>query len=407
MSGRACYGSHSALRILHMDTHSIGFTIFLVFTGAALVATLALFARQSLLVAYILLGMLLGPWGLGLVDDPDLVRDISEFGIVFLLFLLGLNLQPQDLLHMVRKTTLVTLASSFLFAGIGFGVAILFGFGWMESLLVGGAVTFSSTIIGLKLLPTTILHHQRTGEVIISILLLQDLLAIMLMLIVQGSSLAGQMPAFDLVRPLLALPLLGVIAWVLDRYVLLPLIRRFDRIQEYVFLMTIGWCLGMAELGQVMGLSAEIGAFIAGVTLASSPVALFISESLKPLRDFFLILFFFSLGAGFDLGMMGEVLLPAALLASLLMVVKPVVFRGLLRRTGESPQRSNEIGYRLGQMSEFSLLLAVLALDRQVISVGASYLIQLATLITFLVSSYLVVLRFHTPIAVSDRLRRD
>jgi Kef-type K+ transport system membrane component KefB len=390
-----------------MDIHSIGFTVFLVFTGAALLATLALFARQSLLVAYIVLGVLLGPWGLGLVNDPDLIRDISEFGIVFLLFLLGLNLQPQDLLNMVRKTTLVTLASSLVFALLGFGVSVAFGFGWAESLLVGGAVTFSSTIIGLKLLPTTILHHQRSGEIIISILLLQDLLAIFFLLLVQGANVGGDMPVFDLIQPLITLPALAATAWLLDRYVLLPLMRRFDRIQEYVFLMTIGWCLGIAELAHFMGLSAEIGAFIAGVTLASSPVALFIAESLKPLRDFFLILFFFSLGAGFDLGRMGEVVLPALLLAGLLMFAKPVVFRVLLQRTGESRERSNEIGYRLGQMSEFSLLLAVLAFDHQVISAGASYLIQLATLITFLVSSYLVVLRFPTPIAVSDRLRRD
>lgn len=390
-----------------MDTHSIGFTIFLVFSGAALFATLALFARQSLLVAYILLGILLGPWGLGLVNDPDQVREISEFGIMFLLFLLGLNLQPQDLLHMVRKTTVVTLLSSVMFATTGFGIAIAFGFGWLESLLVGGAATFSSTIIGLKLLPTTILHHQRTGEVIISILLLQDLLAILLLLLVQGSSLVDQTPAFDVILPLISLPSLVALAWLLDRYLLLPLIRRFDRIQEYIFLMTIGWCLGMAELAQFMGLSVETGAFIAGVTLASSPLALFISESLKPLRDFFLILFFFSLGAGFDIGMMGDVFLPAALLAGLLIVIKPVVFRILLGRTGETPERSREVGFRLGQMSEFSLLLAVLAIERGVVSPETSYLIQLATLLTFLVSSYIVVLRFPTPIAVNDRLRQD
>lgn len=390
-----------------MDTHSIGFTIFLVFSGAALFATLALFARQSLLVAYILLGILLGPWGLGLVNDPDQVREISEFGIMFLLFLLGLNLQPQDLLHMVRKTTVVTLLSSVIFATTGFGIAIAFGFGWLESLLVGGAATFSSTIIGLKLLPTTILHHQRTGEVIISILLLQDLLAILLLLLVQGSSLVDQTPAFDVILPLISLPSLVALAWLLDRYLLLPLIRRFDRIQEYIFLMTIGWCLGMAELAQFMGLSVETGAFIAGVTLASSPLALFISESLKPLRDFFLILFFFSLGAGFDIGMMGDVFLPAALLAGLLIVIKPVVFRILLGRTGETPERSREVGFRLGQMSEFSLLLAVLAIERGVVSPETSYLIQLATLLTFLVSSYIVVLRFPTPIAVNDRLRQD
>lgn len=389
-----------------MSGGSIAFTIFLVFAGAAVAATLALYARQSLLVAYILLGMLLGPWGMGLVDDPVLVREISEFGIMFLLFLLGLNLQPQDLWHMVRKTTLVTLASSAAFFLVGAGIALAFGHSPVEAVLVGGAVTFSSTIIGLKLLPTTILHHQRTGEVIISILLLQDLLAIVLLLLVQGGT-GGGMPLLDLLKLLAALPSLVAIAWLGERHVLLPLIRRFDRIQEYIFLMAIGWCLGIAEAGQLMGLSTEIGAFIAGVTLASSPIALFIADSLKPLRDFFLVLFFFSLGAGFDLGMLQDVLLPALLLAGTLLVVKPIAFRWLLYRTGESLRRSHEVGYRLGQMSEFSLLLAVLANERQVIGESAAYLIQLATLLTFLVSSYLIVMRFPTPIAVSDRLRRD
>ena len=389
-----------------MAQDPIVFTVFLVFTGAAVFATLALYARQSLLVAYILLGVMFGPWGLGLVDDPVLIRGISEFGIMFLLFLLGLNLQPQELLRMVRKTTLVTVVSSVLFAVVGYAIAAVSGFSHMEARLIGGAATFSSTIIGLKLLPTTMLHHQRTGEVIISILLLQDLFAIVLLLVVQGSS-AGEMPALDLLLLLLALPALVLLAWLLTRYLLLPLIRRFDRIHEYVFLMTIGWCLGIAQLAHWMGLSAEIGAFIGGVTLASSPIAVFIAESLKPLRDFFLVLFFFSLGAGFDLGMVEQVLLPAALLAVALMLVKPVVFRQLLLRTGESAQRSHEVGYRLGQMSEFSLLLAVLALDMHVIGEQASYLIQLATLLTFLVSSYLVVLRFPTPIAVSEALRRD
>jgi Kef-type K+ transport system membrane component KefB len=206
---------------------------------------------------------------------------------------------------------------------------------------------------------------------------------------------------------LIALPALIGFAWVFERYVLIRLIRKFDKIQEYIFLMTIGWCLGMAELAALLGLSAEIGAFIAGVVLASSPIALFIAESLKPLRDFFLVLFFFSLGAGFDIGVIDKVVLPALTLAAVLMLLKPPVFRWLLLRTGESEKRSHEVGYRLGQMSEFSLLLAVLALENQVIGAEASYLIQLATLLTFLVSSFLVVLRFPTPIAVNDALRRD
>ena len=389
-----------------MQHDPIVFTIFLVFTGAAIFATAALFARQSLLVAYILLGALLGPSALGLVSDPELIRSISEFGIMFLLFLLGLNLQPQELIRMVTKTTQVTLLSSLVFFAVGFGVSLVFGFRWQEALLVGGAATFSSTIVGLKLLPTTMLHHQRTGEVIISILLLQDLLAIVLLLVVQGSAHGG-MEMADVVKLLVSLPALIGFAWMVERHVLIRLIRKFDKIQEYIFLMAIGWCLGMAELAVLLGLSAEIGAFIAGVVLASSPISLFIAESLKPLRDFFLVLFFFSLGAGFDVGVIDKVILPAAILALALMLLKPPVFRWLLLRTGESEKRSHEVGYRLGQMSEFSLLLAVLAVESQVIGKEASYLIQLSTLLTFLVSSYLVVLRFPTPIAVSDALRRD
>jgi Kef-type K+ transport system membrane component KefB len=390
-----------------MQHDPIVFTIFLIFTGAAVLATLALYARQSLLVAYILLGAALGPWGAGLVDDPALVRDIASFGIVFLLFLLGLNLQPQELLRMVKKTTLVTLGSSLLFALVGGAIALSFGFTPLEAVLVGGAATFSSTIIGLKLLPTTVLHHQRTGEVIISILLLQDLIAIVLLLVLQGAA-GGEGSALREIALLLgALPLLVVFAWGFERYVLFGLIRKFDKIGEYIFLAALGWCLGMAELAARLGLSHEIGAFIAGVTLASSPIALYIAESLKPLRDFFLVLFFFSLGAGFDLDVIPQVALPALLLAGAMLLLKPPVFRLLLARSGESEARSREIGFRLGQMSEFSLLLAVLAVQQGAIGERASYLIQLATLLTFLVSSYLVVLRFPTPIAVSDALRRD
>jgi Kef-type K+ transport system membrane component KefB len=389
-----------------MSHDSLVYTIFLVFTGAAALATAALYARQSLLVAYIALGVLLGPWGLGLTGDPENVAQISHIGITFLLFLLGLDLQPQDLIRTVRSTTVVTLVSSLVFAALGAAIALTFGFGLRESLLVGGTMAFSSTIIGLKLLPTTVLHHQRTGEIVISILLLQDLIAIALLLLLRAAG-KGELPMADVAGLLLGPPVLVLAAWGLERYVYFPLIRRFDKIREYLFLMAIGWCLGMAQLGVALGLSAEIGAFIGGVALATRPVAAYIAESLRPLRDFFLVLFFFSLGAGFNLPMTGEVLVPATVMALVMLVVKPMVFGRLLRRAGESPERSKEIGFRLGQLSEFTLLVVVLATSQGVLSERASYLAQLATLLTFIASSYLVVLRFPTPIAVSDKLRRD
>ena len=138
---------------------SIVFSVFLIFTGAAILATAALYARQSVLVAYIVLGMLIGPSGLGLIEDVKRLQELSHVGIVFLLFLLGLNLHPQNLWHMFRKATVVTLLSSAVFAALGAATAWTFGYGAVESAVIGAAMMFSSTIIGLKLLPSTVLHH--------------------------------------------------------------------------------------------------------------------------------------------------------------------------------------------------------------------------------------------------------
>lgn len=389
-----------------MKADPIVFTVFLIFTGAAVLATLALYARQALLIAYILLGVLFGPSVFGLVSDPELISQLSHVGIMFLLFLLGLNLPPAKLIPLLQETTLVTGFSSLIFVATGAALGWMLGFNFQECVIFGAALSFSSTIIGLKLLPTTVLHHKRTGEIIISILLLQDIVAIVVLLLIQAAG-QGELPWHQVVLRAAALPALIAIAYVLERYVLIKLIVRFDKIQEYVFLMAIAWCLGLAELAASMGLSIEIGAFIAGVTLATSPIALFIGENLKPLRDFFLIIFFFSLGASFDLSMLSSVLIPATFIAILVLVGKPIVFRWLLRNHGEASGRSSEIGARLGQISEFSLLIAVLALELNVIGNRASYLIQVTALLTFMLSSYYIVYRYPTPIAINDKLRRD
>ncbi len=389
-----------------MHTDPIVFYIFVIFTGSAVLATLALYARQALLVGYILLGVILGLPGFGIVADLELINGVAKIGIIFLLFLLGLNLQPQDLLHTLRKTTVVTVVSSLVFAGLGFGVGWQFGFNVWENFLIGASMMFSSTIIGLKLLPTTVLHHKHAGEVMVSILLLQDVIAILMLLILQGVSKGGN-PWVDIGILTLGLPLLIGFAVAFEHFVLVKLIHRFDKIQEYIFLMTIGWCLGMAELATVLKLSHEIGAFIGGVVLASNPISRYIAESLKPLRDFFLVIFFFSLGAGLDLKTVYEVLFPGILLAILMLTIKPWTFKLLLVKVGEPEPLSLEMGVRLGQVSEFSLLVAEVALKTGILSRPAAYLIEAATVMTFVVSSYLIVLNYPTPIAVSDRLRRD
>ena len=389
-----------------MLDHTLIFSIFLIFTGAAVLAAIALFARQSLLVAYILLGGLAGPWGFQLVNDPSVIQQIGHIGIIFLLFLLGLNLQPAQLLRMFQEALLVTLISSLVFGGIGFIISQFFGYTLYECIIIGAVMMFSSTIIGLKLLPTTALHHRHVGQVMISILLLQDIIAIAILLFLEGFSQEGVQ--WQQIGGLaIAVPLLVIVAFLFERYILQRLMHRFDTIQEYIFLTAIGWCLGVAQLAESIGLSYETGAFIAGVSLATSPISLFIAENFKPLRDFFLIMFFFSLGASFNITVLPDVFLPAAILAGVMLAVKPLVFSRLLTASGETGSLPKEVGARLGQVSEFSLLIAVLALNAGAIGLQASYLIQATTLITFIASAYIIMLNYPTPIAVSDKLRKD
>lgn len=392
-----------------MEVSTITFSFFLIFTGAAIFASIALYTRQPLIIAYIALGACIGPSGLSLVTDLKLLSDIGHVGIIFLLFLLGLDMQPQALLTTLRKSTFVAVLSSAVFLVMGYSVAILFGFSSMDALITGAAMMFSSTIIGIKLLPTTILHHRHIGELMIGLLLLQDLFAIIVLMLLLGAanSTNPESMGLDLAVSLLSLPLLVLAAWVLVKYVLLPLITRFDRFHEYIFLLAIGWCLGVAEAAQALGLSAEIGAFIAGISIATSPISQYIAVNLKPLRDFFLILFFFSVGARFDLSLLNSVLVPALLLGVLVLIVKPVTYRFLLKGVSEKRVLAWDLGFRLGQASEFSLLIAYVAVGSQLISESASLLIQAATIITLLASSYIVVLNYPTPIAVADRLRRD
>lgn len=390
-----------------MEAGAVFYTIFLIFVGAAIFSTLVLYTRQSLLVAYILLGAALGPWGLKLVADIAVIKQVGDIGIMFLLFLLGLHLQPQNLVHMLRKITWIAVVSSLIFAVIAYLIGRWFGLEVGEAWILGAAMMFSSTIIGLKLLPTTILHHQHTGEVMISVLLMQDVFAIIVLILINGAQQSASFSWNDLVLIGIALPLLTLLAFAAERYVLVKLLARFDRTQEYVFLLSISWCLGLSFLAEKIGLSADIGAFVAGVALASSPISLYLAESLKPLRDFFLVMFFFSIGATFNFGYIAQVLIPACILSLLMLVLKPLLFNYLLIRAGEKKQVAKEVGLRLGQASEFSLLVASIAAGTKLISEVASNLIQATTILTFIVSSYLVVLNYPTPIALSDKMRKD
>jgi Kef-type K+ transport system membrane component KefB len=381
-------------------------SFFLIFSGAAIIASIALYTRQPLLVAYIVLGALLGPYGMGFITDINLIVEIAHIGIIFLLFLLGLDMQPKALWSVLRQATSVGLISSFVFASTGYAIGHIFGFTHVENLVIGMAMMFSSTIIGIKLLPTTVLHHRHTGELMIGLLLMQDFLAILCLMILLSGNL-GELDLTQFGYTLASLPLLIGFAYGFVKLILLPLIHRFDRFHEYIFLVAIGWCLGLSELASFLGLSSEIGAFIAGISIATSPISQYIAINLKPLRDFFLVLFFFSIGAQFNLPLLSEVLLASMTLAAIILIIKPVTFRFLLRRHSEKDSLAWDIGFRLGQISEFSLLIAFVATNASLIGERASLLIQATAITTFLISSYIVIFNYPNPIAVSDKLRRD
>ncbi|WBA82781.1 cation:proton antiporter [Endozoicomonas sp. GU-1] len=377
-----------------------------IFGGASLLGTLFVWLKQPIILAYIGLGMLIGPQGLNVVMDDGHIEAISTMGIILLMFLLGLHLHPRNLLKQLKQTALVTfLCLSAVGAMICATLALLFGFPLTEALIAGLSLAFSSTVLSLKLIPTTTLHHKRTGEVMISILLFEDILAILTILILYSSNGGAHIEALLLPLKTCAFAL-G--AWCFVRYVLLPLMGRFDIISEYIFLVSLGWCLTAAQLAESFGLSHEIGAFIAGVSIATSPISLIIAEGLKPLREFFLILFFFSVGAQFEPMLKSHLLLAIVLTSVIVLMAKPILFKYLLKHlAGERHDNAAEMGLRLGQSSEFSLLLAYGAMTAGRIQQETALLIEGAAILTFIVSTYLVVFRLPTPISPNNELRSD
>ncbi len=377
----------------------------LIFTGASLLATVFLYLRQPIILAYIGLGVLVGPWGFGLIHEVEQIELIAHLGIVLLMFLLGLHLHPQKLGQLLGETALVTLSTCVIFSGLVGAAAMFFGYSLMTAAVIGISLMFSSTVIGLKLIPTTSLHHRHIGELMISVLLFQDFLAIGFLLFL-GEGQSGGI-VLTMIFLVIRAVLLFAAALFIVRFVLLPLFRRFDVIQDYIFLMSLGWCFLGAQSGKTLGLSYEIGAFLAGIALAISPVALVIAEGLKPVREFFLILFFFAIGAGLNFDLARQVMVPGLTIAFLLLVAKPLVFSMAFRLVGEGPKLPNELGFRLGQASEFSLLAAYAAGSHGRIDPEASTLIQVAAILTFVVSTYIVVSRYPTPIASDDAMRMD
>lgn len=387
-----------------MDGFILDLSIVLV--GAAVLSFLAVLLKQPIIIAYILCGVLVGPWGIGLIKHVEFIESISHLGITLLLFLAGLCLHPQKLVALFKKTALPTAVISLVSFLLAFTVALVFQFNMMDCLFIGLALMFSSTILVVKLLPTTKMHQQRMGAICIGVLIMQDLLAVSVLVFIRSlGAPQGVLFSFSLLV-LKVMALIGLL-FVIEQFVIRKIMARIERLHETLFVLGLAWCFGVATISHQMGLLYESGAFLAGVVLARHPISLFISEKLKPLRDFFLVLFFFSLGAGLNLALLKGMWIPVSLLVVIFIMLKPWLFKKMFISSGETEEFSTEIGLRLGQLSEFSLLIAVLAFKLGHISGNASQFIQFVSIFTFIISSYLVVYRYPTPIGITEELIKD
>jgi len=388
-----------------------------VMIGAAGLAVLAGVARQPIIIAYVLAGVLFGPhspWpALRMVQHIDFIRNAGALGLVLLLFLLGMVLHPDRLLKMFRQASLTTLATSVAFFGIGFaavaGVSAaaptVYPLTAIEAVYVGFAVAFSSTLLVVKLLPTRRLHESAVGTLVIGILIVQDALAILVLMVMAFWTAARGGDTGVYWKVPLGLGMLAA-AFPVEQYALRRLMRKVETYPELLLVLSLAWCLLFAEAARGLGFSREIGAFVAGLAIARSPISLYIWEKVAPLRDFFIVLLFFSLGAMVNVADTLAVLPLAAGLALVLAILKPRLFRAALRIEGTPRALAREAGWRLGQSSEFALVIAFLALQFGHIGQTAFELILVTTLLSFIISTYVVVLKYPTPLGVSEGLRQ-
>lgn len=345
--------------------------------------------RQPLTIAYILTGVLVGPAALNLITSPDTLEVFSNFGIALLLLIVGLGLNPRVIKEVGRVAAFVAVAKVTLVTLLAGGLSRALGFSVIESLYIGIGLSFSSTIIILKLLTDKREQTRLYGKVAIGYLLIEDILA---MLILVGVSASGQGEiSLQQFLQLLGKSMLLVAGLLALRAYLLPQIDKIvAKSQEFLFLFAIGWGLGIAALFSKVGFSLEMGALIAGVMLASLPYATEISSRLKPLRDFFIVLFFVQLGSHLEIGQVLDVLPQALVFSALVLICNPLIVMSVMGLAGYTKKTSFKAGLTGAQISEFSLILLLLAVDFGQIDVRITSLVTVVAFITIAVSTYTI-----------------
>jgi len=345
--------------------------------------------KQPLIIGYILAGIIVSPYFLNIVRSTETIVVFSQIGVVLLLFIVGLSLSPR-VIREVGKVSLVTGVGQIVFTSlIGFFISRLLGFSVTVSLYIAIALTFSSTIIIMKLLSDKKDLEKLYGKISIGFLLVQDIFVIILLMIV--SSFSGGVEISDLTLGFVLGGILLIGALILiSIYVLPNLSKFFAKSQEFLFLFSIGWGLGLAALFFYLGFSMEIGALIAGVALSMSPYSYEISSKMRPLRDFFIILFFILLGSQIAFGDISQFIFPAIIFSLFILIGNPLIVMTLMGIMGYKKKTGFQAGLTVAQISEFSLILIALGVGVGHLTNEILSLVTIVGLITISGSTYLI-----------------
>lgn len=359
---------------------------------AAVIGAIAVRMRQPLIVAFILVGMLAGPSGFGLVHSHSEIGLLAELGITILLFVVGLKLD----LHLVRNLGPVALATGLgqLTFTVFFGYLLARGIGisHITALYVAIALTFSSTIIIVKLLSDKREIDSLHGRISMGFLIVQDIAVVIAMVLMSAYGMGAGEGGLGMVALMLVLKMTAVLLAlaVMMRYVLPRLLNLLAKSGELLLVFAIAWGAVLATLGDAAGFSKEVGAFLAGFSLASTNYREAISSRLTSLRDFLLLFFFIDLGAKLELGLLGTAIPEAAAFSLFVLIGNPLIVLAIMGYMGYRKRTGFLAGLTVAQISEFSIVFAALGVSLGHIDLGAVGLVTLVGLVTITASTYMI-----------------
>ncbi len=373
-----------------MDPHTFSL-IALILAIAAVAGLVAVRLRQPTIIAFIGVGILVGPVGTGWIDEDTTIQLLARMGIVILLFLVGLRLD----LHLVRSTGRVAIITGIVQIGFtalfGYLIAITLGMATVTALYVAAALTFSSTIIIVKLLSDKRELDQLHGRIAVGFLIVQDIVVILVMIALTafGEGTGDNLP---LTIVLVLSKSIGLLAGIgaLMRYVLPWLMKHVARSQELLVLFGVAYAVSIASVSEWLGLSSEVGAFLAGVSLATTSYHDALGARLVSLRDFLLLFFFLDLGTRLGFAHAGQQIAQAAILSLLVLVGKPLIVMSIMAALRYPARVAFLAGLTVAQISEFSLILAALGLSLGHITNATVSLITVVGLVTIGGSTYLI-----------------